>query len=202
MSIVTCPACLSTYEDTYRFTFCPHDAFAANNGDNTFTVHHDALLVPGPDTPGLMTYPDPVAVPASLTTLEPPKHHTLVITFDGNVGVSVECPNTGPERECGSWRETTRGEPCICTCDGCVADGPDVPHHDCDQDAIEDIGPKWCKARPENECWYVHALREVGAADMLAGELRVPVKLSGYSWEEPIDVELITETRPPDQVEP
>lgn len=34
------------FEDEYRFTFCPHEAFLANDGRNNFAVHHEAYLSP------------------------------------------------------------------------------------------------------------------------------------------------------------
>lgn len=42
--IVECETCGSKFEDEYRTYICPHEAFPANNGDNTFTVHKDAYL--------------------------------------------------------------------------------------------------------------------------------------------------------------
>jgi len=40
--IVKCEKCSIYYNDTYRFTFCPHDAFSANDGNNNFKVHEDS----------------------------------------------------------------------------------------------------------------------------------------------------------------
>lgn len=44
--IVQCQACRMFFEDEYRFTFCPHEAFLANDGRNNFAVHHEAYLSP------------------------------------------------------------------------------------------------------------------------------------------------------------
>lgn len=35
--IVKCNHCGIWYDDTYRWTFCPHDTFLANNGNNQFS---------------------------------------------------------------------------------------------------------------------------------------------------------------------
>lgn len=40
--IVQCGKCLVYYDDEFRFTFCPHDTFAANDGHNNFEYHNDA----------------------------------------------------------------------------------------------------------------------------------------------------------------
>ena len=42
--VVTCPDCQRTFQDEYRFTFCPHDTFAANDGKNNFAHHPEAHL--------------------------------------------------------------------------------------------------------------------------------------------------------------
>jgi len=42
--ITRCDVCLMYFEDVYRSTICPHAAFAANDGDNYFSVHDDAYL--------------------------------------------------------------------------------------------------------------------------------------------------------------
>lgn len=50
--IVQCPDCKRRFDDEFRTWVCPHKAFAANNGDNTFTVHEDAYLeAESPDGP-------------------------------------------------------------------------------------------------------------------------------------------------------
>jgi len=46
--ILKCNTCNKWFEDTYRFTFCPHRAFAANDGHNNFKVHDDAYLSAAP----------------------------------------------------------------------------------------------------------------------------------------------------------
>lgn len=46
--IVECPDCHAVFDDTYRWTFCPHDTFAANDGKNNFRHHVESLLRPAP----------------------------------------------------------------------------------------------------------------------------------------------------------
>jgi len=124
-------------------------------------------------------------------------HHELVIhiTDDGDVNVTIHCPHTGPDRPCASWRNNDDTESCICTCEACI----DGEHADCDSDDIENIGRKWCDARPLDECWYHHVVVESGYwRDMLdfgheGVQARIPVKLHGNSWEEPIEVEAIAQ---------
>jgi hypothetical protein len=41
-------AALWHFDDEYRTTICPHEAFAANDGKNNFRVHEDAYLAPEP----------------------------------------------------------------------------------------------------------------------------------------------------------
>lgn len=45
--IVTCPKCEARYDDTYRWTICPHGTFAANDGQNNFAHHPESLYQPG-----------------------------------------------------------------------------------------------------------------------------------------------------------
>lgn len=40
--IVQCGKCDTYYDDEFRFTFCPHDAFPANDGKNNFVIHDEA----------------------------------------------------------------------------------------------------------------------------------------------------------------
>lgn len=40
--IVQCDECELWFDDEFRSYCCPHDAFPANNGDNTFEVHEDS----------------------------------------------------------------------------------------------------------------------------------------------------------------
>lgn len=127
--------------------------------------------------------------------MTPGPHHELVIKIfaDGHVIVSVACPHTGTDRPCASWRENEAGEACICICDAC-AEGD---HENCNSGYVEDIGRKWCDARPVDECWYQEAVAQVGWQDMLyfghdGVEARIPVRLHGGSWEEPIEVDAVT----------
>ena len=41
--IVLCDDCGLYFEDVYRSTVCPHNAFPANDGHNNFTVHEEAF---------------------------------------------------------------------------------------------------------------------------------------------------------------
>lgn len=45
--VVACPRCGAKYDDTYRWTYCPHRAFSANDGRNNFEYHYDSLLIGG-----------------------------------------------------------------------------------------------------------------------------------------------------------
>lgn len=47
--IVTCPQCRRGYDDAYRWTFCPHDTFAANDGENNFAHHPESYIGPVED---------------------------------------------------------------------------------------------------------------------------------------------------------
>jgi hypothetical protein len=44
--IVTCPDCRVRFDDAYRWTICPHETFAANDGQNNFAHHPEAHLSP------------------------------------------------------------------------------------------------------------------------------------------------------------
>lgn len=44
--IKQCHTCSVYYDDEYRSTICPHDAFPANDGMNNFAVHDRAYLSP------------------------------------------------------------------------------------------------------------------------------------------------------------
>lgn len=44
--IVTCSDCGWTFDDAYRWTICPHETFAANDGANNFAHHVESLLTP------------------------------------------------------------------------------------------------------------------------------------------------------------
>lgn len=45
--IVKCEKCGKRFEDEFRRTICPHDTFLANDGQNNFTIYHDAHLEDG-----------------------------------------------------------------------------------------------------------------------------------------------------------
>ncbi len=42
--IVQCGQCSRWFDDQFRFTNCPHPTFAANDGVNNFSHHHDAYI--------------------------------------------------------------------------------------------------------------------------------------------------------------
>jgi hypothetical protein len=42
--IVFCLECRRYYDDQYRLTYCPHEAFNANDGQNNFAYNLDAYL--------------------------------------------------------------------------------------------------------------------------------------------------------------
>src|SRR5258708_12808844 len=44
--IVRCAECRSYFEDVYRTKLCPHETFAANDGQNRFQHHPEAYLSP------------------------------------------------------------------------------------------------------------------------------------------------------------
>lgn len=42
--IVTCEKCGRRFDDEFRVTYCPHDTFAANDGNNNFAHHPESYL--------------------------------------------------------------------------------------------------------------------------------------------------------------
>lgn len=42
--IVQCPTCFALFDDEFRLTICPHDTFAANDGQNNFAHHPESYL--------------------------------------------------------------------------------------------------------------------------------------------------------------
>lgn len=42
--IVYCEVCERYFEDEFRSTVCPHNAFPANDGDNNFAIHEGTYL--------------------------------------------------------------------------------------------------------------------------------------------------------------
>ncbi len=44
--IVHCPSCGARYADEFRWTICPHETFAANDGKNNFGHHPESFLEP------------------------------------------------------------------------------------------------------------------------------------------------------------
>ena len=42
--IVACDHCMRSFDDEFRWTICPHDTFAANDGQNNFRHHPESHL--------------------------------------------------------------------------------------------------------------------------------------------------------------
>jgi hypothetical protein len=42
--IVECPKCHTRYDDAYRWTICPHETFAANDGQNNHAHHPESYI--------------------------------------------------------------------------------------------------------------------------------------------------------------
>lgn len=42
--IVECEKCLLYYDDEFRWTICPHETFAANDGHNNFVHHPESYI--------------------------------------------------------------------------------------------------------------------------------------------------------------
>lgn len=42
--IVQCALCGCYYDDEFRLTFCPHDTFSANDGNNNFAHYKDSYI--------------------------------------------------------------------------------------------------------------------------------------------------------------
>lgn len=127
----------------------------------------------------------------------------ILIEDDCIANYTIECPEAdlAKERECASYTETEWPDQIACrcaeisgedtACEACL----DGEHDECAWGTyINDVGPS-CRAKPMDECWYAHALKEVGQEMLDFGrnkfELRVPVTLHGGGWEEPIGVDLV-----------
>ena len=55
--IVTCVRCGAEFDDEFRWTICPHETFAANDGRNNFQHHPGSTLIPRTTTvPGRPPY--------------------------------------------------------------------------------------------------------------------------------------------------
>lgn len=48
---VKCSECGVWFDDEFRWTFCPHDTFAANDGDNNFDHHPESAIIRTSDPP-------------------------------------------------------------------------------------------------------------------------------------------------------
>lgn len=65
--IVCCVDCKMFFDDEFRFTFCPHDAFPANDGKNSFKIHNDSYYSKDPP-PKLNTENRPTGIHTSTHT--------------------------------------------------------------------------------------------------------------------------------------
>lgn len=45
--IVLCEKCKKRFDDEFRLTFCPHDTFAANDGENNHRHYPESYLENG-----------------------------------------------------------------------------------------------------------------------------------------------------------
>jgi hypothetical protein len=129
---------------------------------------------------------------AEHTSEEPLHVLVLHIERDGYLNVSVECPYDSIDRPCGTWQQKPKGAPCTCACEACAADN----HDDCDSEWIAEVGRKDCQCDPVNECWYNHAVAEVGTEMLRLPKegltFRVPAHMFGAGWDDPIDVDPVT----------
>ncbi len=73
--IVRCATCLKYFDDTFRWTFCPHATFAANDGQNQFAYHPESYLRDTEPGPALIEI---VAEGASAECVA----HALTVEFD------------------------------------------------------------------------------------------------------------------------
>lgn len=48
--IVRCDKCEKYFNDVYRFTFCPHKTFLANDGTNHFDYYDESYISKNPPT--------------------------------------------------------------------------------------------------------------------------------------------------------
>jgi hypothetical protein len=54
--IVRCASCSVHYDDEFRYTFCPHDTFLANDGQNNFRHYPESYRDPAPVALGEITF--------------------------------------------------------------------------------------------------------------------------------------------------
>lgn len=43
--IQNCHYCEASFDDEFRFTYCPHDLFLVNDGNNNFRIHEESELI-------------------------------------------------------------------------------------------------------------------------------------------------------------
>lgn len=53
--IVRCEKCKLRFDDEFRWTSCPHDTFAANDGRNSFAHHPESYLEDATEAGGRMS---------------------------------------------------------------------------------------------------------------------------------------------------
>lgn len=120
------------------------------------------------------------------------ENHTLVVVFeDEYIDIQIQCGHTGDDRPCASYSEGTWPNEVACRCEDPECPCRDGEHGECaDFGYVDDMGPA-CRCVPNDECWYTHAVSEVGWRDALSFdrmEMAVSVKLTGCSFDEPIEV--------------
>ena len=122
--------------------------------------------------------------------------HRLVVTIgtDGWTNVAIECPHEHP-RPCAGYEEGKWPDDATCRCADPACPCRQGDHGGCSEFGgyVADVGPM-CRCEPMDECWYSHAVAEVGGEMLhLAAPLAAswPVSLVGSSFDEPIRVELL-----------
>lgn len=117
--------------------------------------------------------------------------HVLVLHVDrdGYLSVRVECPHTTIDRPCSTWGQHAKDDPCACDCGACLAG----EHAECDSEYVPDVGRKHCQADPIDQCWFDHAVSEVGTEMLRLPKegltFRVPAHMTGHGWDEAIEME-------------
>ena len=126
--------------------------------------------------------------------------HALCVKNDGGFArFSIECPypDDDTEKPCATFEEHRWPDSNSCRCTALECSCREGDHYGCVQidGYIESLGPK-CRTIPSGQCWYAHAMNEVGLE--LFGDFELSpalVKLTGCSWEDPIDVEPVVAER-------
>jgi hypothetical protein len=74
--IVTCQKCQARFDDEYRWTICPHETFAANDGQNNFAHHPESYLTADERTSDLKKETRSAGMS---------EHHQAVISAEGAI---------------------------------------------------------------------------------------------------------------------